>query len=224
MKEVMFMADALAIVECISLPTAIAFADAAVKAADVNLIGYELPKGAGLVTVKLSGNVSAVKAAAEAGIALAKTITGVAGYTIIPRPSEYLDVLIRNGETIGYEVEPPFPHAAVNDEPQEQAGPEAATDTNSLEDKPLKTGVNAEPLPPNSLIYVEDKTLLESTEQTEEEPGKDEAMAVQRDSALMNPEADVTELAEVTCNLCGDPKCPRCKGEPRNSCIHIVER
>ena len=27
----------------------------------------------------------------------------------------------------------------------------------------------------------------------------------------------------VTCNLCGDPKCPRKKGEPHNKCIHYDE-
>lgn len=29
--------------------------------------------------------------------------------------------------------------------------------------------------------------------------------------------------AEATCNLCGDPKCPRKLGEPRKKCLHYQE-
>ena len=45
----------LGIIETIGLTTAIAAADAMVKAANVQLAGYEITKGSGFVTVKVHG-------------------------------------------------------------------------------------------------------------------------------------------------------------------------
>lgn len=95
--------EAIAIVELNGLPTAIAFADTAVKAANVKLIGYELSKGEGLVSVKIEGNVGAIKAAVDAGSVTAAQVGGVYGKIIIPRPSESLERMIRNNETVGYD-------------------------------------------------------------------------------------------------------------------------
>lgn len=95
--------EAIAIVELHGLPTAIAFADTAVKAANVKLIGYELSKGEGLVSVKIKGNVGAIKAAVNAGSVTAALVGGVYGKIIIPRPSESLERMIRNKETVGYD-------------------------------------------------------------------------------------------------------------------------
>ena len=95
--------EAIAIVELNGLPTAIAFADTAVKAANIKLIGYELSKGEGLVTVKFNGNVGAIKAAVDAGSAVATKLGGVYGKLIIPRPSKSLEKMIRNKETVGYQ-------------------------------------------------------------------------------------------------------------------------
>lgn len=60
--------DALGMVETKGLVAAIEAADAMVKAANVNLIGYE-KIGSGLVTVMVRGDVGAVKAATDAGAA-----------------------------------------------------------------------------------------------------------------------------------------------------------
>ncbi|XBS68169.1 BMC domain-containing protein [Acerihabitans sp. KWT182] len=37
-------------------------------------------------------------------------------------------------------------------------------------------------------------------------------------------ELSTPALATDVCNLCGDPACPRRKGEPRGACIHYKER
>ena len=64
------MNEALGMVETKGLVGAIEAADAMVKAANVQLIGYERI-GSGLVTVMVRGDVGAVKAAADAGAAAA---------------------------------------------------------------------------------------------------------------------------------------------------------
>ncbi len=93
--------DAIAAVELVGLPTAIEFADSALKAASVKLIGYEYSKGSGLVTVKLSGDVGAIKAAVEAGCICAEAVGRVWSKIIIPRPSRALEMLIFSKETVG---------------------------------------------------------------------------------------------------------------------------
>lgn len=78
-------ADALGMVETKGLVGAIEAADAMVKAANVNLIGYE-KIGSGLVTVMVRGDVGAVKAATDAGAAAATAVGQVISVHVIPRP------------------------------------------------------------------------------------------------------------------------------------------
>ncbi len=77
--------DALGMIETRGLVPAIEAADAMVKAANVNLVGYE-KIGSGLVTVMVRGDVGAVKAATDAGAASAKMVGEVVSIHIIPRP------------------------------------------------------------------------------------------------------------------------------------------
>ncbi|GAB6171804.1 hypothetical protein JCM15765_12820 [Paradesulfitobacterium aromaticivorans] len=86
--------EALGLIEAIGLPAAIAAADTAAKAANVRLLGYELTKGGGLVTVKLIGDVAAVKAAIEAGGAEAKRVHGLWAVHIIPRPASGITSMV----------------------------------------------------------------------------------------------------------------------------------
>ena len=64
---------------------AIEAADAMVKSANVQLVGYE-KIGSGLVTVMVRGDVGAVKAAVEAGAVAAKAVGQVQSCHVIPRP------------------------------------------------------------------------------------------------------------------------------------------
>ncbi|MGL6200134.1 MAG: propanediol utilization microcompartment protein PduA [Lachnospiraceae bacterium] len=77
--------EALGMVETKGLVGAIEAADAMVKAANVDLIGYE-KIGSGLVTVMVRGDVGAVKAATEAGSAAARVVGEVVSIHVIPRP------------------------------------------------------------------------------------------------------------------------------------------
>ena len=60
------MNKSLGLIETEGLAAGIEAADAAVKSANVELIGYELTKGGGWTTVKIQGDVGAVKAAVDA--------------------------------------------------------------------------------------------------------------------------------------------------------------
>ncbi|EGS34755.1 MULTISPECIES: BMC domain-containing protein [unclassified Veillonella] len=79
------VSDALGMVETKGLVSAIEAADAMVKAANVNLVGYE-KIGSGLVTVMVRGDVGAVKAAVEAGAVAARAVGEVVSLHVIPRP------------------------------------------------------------------------------------------------------------------------------------------
>lgn len=100
----------LGIIETVGLAAGIEAADVCVKSANVTLIGYELSKGNGMVVVKIEGDVGAVKAAIEAAKSAVNKITSVWSSKVIPRPSEDIEPLIMNKETVGYvqveEVEP----------------------------------------------------------------------------------------------------------------------
>jgi microcompartment protein CcmL/EutN len=85
---------ALGLIETIGLVTAIEAADAASKAANVKVLGYENTRGGGLITVKIVGDVGAVKAAVSAGVAAAQRIGQVASQQIIPRPHHEIEALI----------------------------------------------------------------------------------------------------------------------------------
>ena len=63
--------------------------DAALKAADVKMSGWE-KVGSGMVTAFFRGDVAAVKAAVEAGAEAASQIGEVVSVQVIPRPHEGL--------------------------------------------------------------------------------------------------------------------------------------
>ena len=99
MKEIR---AALGFIETVSLTAAVAAADAALKSADVRLVGRENSKGGGMITVKISGDVGAVKAALAAASAEAGRVNRVVSAHVIPRPASGLGpVMVWNGDTLG---------------------------------------------------------------------------------------------------------------------------
>jgi len=91
----------LGLIETQGLAAGIEAADAAVKSANVQLVGYELTKGGGWTTVKVMGDVGAVKAAVDAARIAASKVNRVVSTKVIPRPSEYLASLIHSPDTVG---------------------------------------------------------------------------------------------------------------------------
>ena len=84
------MADALGMIETRGFAAMVEASDAMVKAAKVELIGYE-KIGGGYVTAIVRGDVAAVKAATEAGARAAEAVGEVVSVHIIPRPHQNVD-------------------------------------------------------------------------------------------------------------------------------------
>jgi microcompartment protein CcmL/EutN len=71
-------------------------ADAMVKAAKVELVGYE-KTGGGFVTAIVRGDVAAVRAATEAGQRAAERVGEVIAVHVIPRPHANVDAVLPLG-------------------------------------------------------------------------------------------------------------------------------
>ena len=94
------MGDALGMIECRSFAATVEAADAMVKAAKVDLVGYE-KTGGGYITVLVRGDVAAVKAACDAGQTAATRVGEVVSVHVIARPHANVDAVIplgRQGE------------------------------------------------------------------------------------------------------------------------------
>ena len=118
----------LGLIETFGLLPAVEAADAAVKSANVDLVGYEFAKGSGMTVVKVEGDVGAVKAAIAAAYVAASKVGRVAATRVIPRPAAGLEGLTRNGDTKGYT--PPEPPAPTT---PDESGPEPDPDRGGVE-------------------------------------------------------------------------------------------
>ncbi len=90
------MAEALGMIETKGFVGMVEACDAMVKAARVELVGYE-KIGAGLVTALVRGDVAAVKAATEAGSRAAEKVGELISVHVIPRPHTNIDVTLPLG-------------------------------------------------------------------------------------------------------------------------------
>ena len=81
------MGEALGMVETLGLVTMTVAADAAVKAANVEIMDYE-PAGSGRSCLLLRGDVAAVQAAVDAAVQAAQAVGQVIATHVIPRPHE----------------------------------------------------------------------------------------------------------------------------------------
>jgi ethanolamine utilization protein EutM len=90
------MADALGMIETRGFVAVVEAADAMVKAARVELVGYE-KIGGGYTTVVVRGDVAAVKAATEAGSRAAERVGELVSVHVIPRPHANVDVAMPLG-------------------------------------------------------------------------------------------------------------------------------
>ena len=86
--------EALGMIETKGMVALIEAADAMVKAARVQLVGYQ-QIGAGMVTALVRGDVAACKAATDAGAAAAQRLGEVIAVHVIPRPHEDLEAVFR---------------------------------------------------------------------------------------------------------------------------------
>ncbi len=90
------MSEALGMIETKGFVGLVEAADAMVKAAKVELVGYERI-GGGYVTVIVRGDVAAVKAATEAGARQAERVGELVSVHVIPRPHANVDAVLPLG-------------------------------------------------------------------------------------------------------------------------------
>ncbi len=90
------MAEALGMIETRGFVGMVEASDAMVKAARVELVGYERI-GGGYVTAIVRGDVAAVKAATEAGARAAERVGELASVHVIPRPHVNIDEVLPLG-------------------------------------------------------------------------------------------------------------------------------
>jgi microcompartment protein CcmL/EutN len=135
---------ALGLIETRGLVGAIEAADAMTKTADVSLISKER-SGGGLITIKIKGDVAAVRAAVDAGAAAAQRVGELVSSHVIPRPDDETEILIypTSGKT--------------KDELQSEQTPQAK----------LRRGKTKSVKLPSAVVAVPEPTLLESEETIE---------------------------------------------------------
>ena len=84
--------QAIGMIECKGLVSLMEASDAALKAADIEMSGWE-KIGSGIVTGFFVGDVAAVKAGIEAGAEAANQVGEVLAVQVIPRPHDELSQL-----------------------------------------------------------------------------------------------------------------------------------
>ena len=85
--------QAVGIIETKGLVSLIEASDAALKAADITMVGWS-KIGSGMVTGFYAGDVAAVKAGIDAGAEAASQVGEVVSMQVIPRPHDDLSGLI----------------------------------------------------------------------------------------------------------------------------------
>lgn len=90
------MAEALGMIETKGFVAMVEATDAMVKAARVEIVGYE-KIGGGYVTAIVRGDVAAVKAATEAGAKSAQRVGELVSVHVIPRPHDSIEDILPLG-------------------------------------------------------------------------------------------------------------------------------
>jgi len=90
--------EALGMIETRGFTAMVEASDAMVKAAQVELIGFE-KIGGGFVTSIVRGDVAAVRAAVEAGVSAAQKVGEIVSTHVIPRPNSAVDAALPLGRT-----------------------------------------------------------------------------------------------------------------------------
>ena len=99
---------AIGLIETRGLVGVIEAADVAAKAAQVEILGIE-QIGAGLVSLRFSGDVAAVQVAVEAGVAAALKVSQVISHHVIPAPHLDLKDLLQGQSPQALSVPPASP-------------------------------------------------------------------------------------------------------------------
>ncbi len=88
--------EALGMIETRGFAAMVEASDAMVKAAKVELIGYE-KTGGGYVTAIVRGDVASVRAAIDAGLSAGEKVGEIVSSHVIPRPHANVDMALPLG-------------------------------------------------------------------------------------------------------------------------------
>jgi ethanolamine utilization protein EutM len=88
--------EAIGMIESRGFIAMVEASDAMVKAAKVELVGYE-KIGGGYVTAIVRGDVASVRAAVDAGVRAAEKVGEIVSSHVIPRPHSNVDVALPLG-------------------------------------------------------------------------------------------------------------------------------
>ena len=145
----------LGFIETFGLAACVAAADAAVKSANVKLLGYEYAKGGGMCTVKVEGNVGACRAAIAAGKKAAEAVNGSLSGTkstlLKARPADGMrELLVKNWkpktEPKAEVVTEEAPEPPVVEEPEEEEPTSEEPETEEVkEEAPVEEPKAEEP-------------------------------------------------------------------------------
>ena len=194
------MTKSLGLIETQGLAAGVEAADAAVKSANVELIGYELTKGGGWTTVKIQGDVGAVKAAVDAARMAAAKVNRVVSTRVIPRPAAGLETLVHNPDTVG-------------DTPKETDMPKPPTPP----ERPEKVKEDEKP------VESSEPTETDSKEAPAEDlnaAGQEQTDAPVEESDTSEPDSAKTAVNESDTSE-PDEKQPDDKAEPENAAINM---
>ena len=158
--------QALGSIEVVGLVAGVEAADVACKTADVTLIGYELARGGGYVTVKVEGQVAAVQAAMAAAEVAASKLTRVVSRIVIPRPHQELESIVFSAATVGLTKPAPGTKAmtksAAKAKAPEKTKPASKAETKAQEKPESGAGTTSESGPePKAITKPEPKPQLE---------------------------------------------------------------
>lgn len=192
------MRESLGLVETVGISTAIEVADVMVKAANVKILELENSKGGGYMTVKVVGDVGAVKAAVNAAKAAGIKYGNLVSASVIARPSDGMSTLFCN---------PKVPYQSVNKKPIPQAWEE---------DEPEKLNYTVKKKTVKKETAKVTETSKKSAPKAEPEPVKEEPKVIEEPKAeeakVEDAKAEETKVEEAKVD---EPKVEEAKAEEK---------
>ncbi|AER65945.1 microcompartments protein [Thermovirga lienii DSM 17291] len=171
---------AVGFIETVGLAAAIEAADAACKTANIKLIGRENSRGSGMITIKIRGEVSAVKSALLSAHAAASKVNKVVSVSIIPRPGAALEpVMVYNKETLSAEGQRKAEDEKESEtKPQKEEKEQKTEKTSEAKETEAETEASKEekeqkPVEPSEVKEVETEPKKEEKETLAEETKED---------------------------------------------------
>lgn len=208
--------QALGMIETKGLIAAVEGLDSMLKAADVNLINGVLV-GAGLVNITIEGDVGAVKAAVDAGVAAVQALDPdlLSSEHVIPRPDASIDgiAIVRRGAEDDSEPDAPDPEPSPDDggeAPMPEKNDSEASSAETVPEKDTAGEKHEETVKTEALNVSGDKVLTQTAEVSqpaaEESDEADEAVRADEAETAVSAEEDSESTAGAEAEKAAEPE------------------